>query len=248
MSCLAPIDDVSRSTLRRRASRGVKKIVKAVDDFNNYNQSHRSIHSPNSNAGITRSLTSSTTQNDELLLASNSETATSSTSIEANSFTSMPMECIPPLSDSDDSLNEENSDEPTNLSQSLSNWSVRFGISLVALSALLDILHPYFSDLPKDGRTLLKTKRVYDIRELGGGQYYHFGLLKSIKCQLAKFVDTLSLTSSTCLALQINVDGLPLFKISNFQLWPILGRLLNVKTSQPFVIGVFSGKKSHLLM
>ena len=90
---------------------------------------------------------------------------------------------------------------------------------------------------------LLKTKRVYDIQELGGGQYYHFGLLKSVKRQLAKFVDTLSLTSSTCLALQINVDGLPLFKSSSLQLWPILGRLLNVKTSQPFVIGIFSGKK-----
>ena len=60
MSCLAPIGDVSRSTLRRRASCGVKKIVKAVDDLNNYNQSHRPIISPNSNAGITRSLTSST--------------------------------------------------------------------------------------------------------------------------------------------------------------------------------------------
>ena len=198
MSCLASIGDVSRSTLRRRASRGVKKIVKAVDDLNNYNQSHRPIISPNSNADITRSLISSTTQNDELFLASNGETATSSTFIEANSFTSMPMECIPPLSDSDDSPNEENSDEPAYLSQSLSNWSVRFGVSLVALSALLHILQPYFSDLPKDGRTLLKNKRVYNIQELGGGQYYHFGLLKSIRCQLAKFVDTLSLTSSTC--------------------------------------------------
>jgi len=92
---------------------------------------------------------------------------------------------------------EKNFDEPFSLSDSLSNWSVRFGISLVALSALLCILRQYFPELPKNGRTLLKTERVYDVQELGGGQYYHFGLLKSIQHQLAKFVDTP--TSGTCL-------------------------------------------------
>ena len=72
---------------------------------------------------------------------------------------------------------KKNSDEPTSLSQSLSNWSVRFGISLAALSALLHILQPHFSDLSKDGRTLLKTKRVHDIKELGRGTELSFWTL-----------------------------------------------------------------------
>ena len=43
----------------------------------------------------------------------------------------------------------------------------------------------------------------------------------------------------------INIDGLPLFKSSLFQLWPILGtieEISNFKPVQPFVIGAYFGK------
>jgi len=41
--------------------------------------------------------------------------------------------------------------------------------------------------------------------------------------------------------LQINVDGLPLFKASNVQFWPILCRVIG-HASEPFVIGLYSGR------
>lgn len=43
--------------------------------------------------------------------------------------------------------------------------------------------------------------------------------------------------------LQINIDGLPLFKSCNLQLWPILGLFLNFPMKEPVVIGLFSGTK-----
>lgn len=43
------------------------------------------------------------------------------------------------------------------------------------------------------------------------------------------------------LQLQVNIDGLPLFKSSNHQFWPILGRVENIPSKAPFVIGIFSG-------
>ena len=55
------------------------------------------------------------------------------------------------------------------LSDNIANWAVRFGISMVALTALLSILNITHPNLPKDGRTLLKTKVHYDIQEKAGG-------------------------------------------------------------------------------
>ncbi|XP_065664679.1 uncharacterized protein LOC136086313 [Hydra vulgaris] len=47
--------------------------------------------------------------------------------------------------------------------------------------------------------------------------------------------------------MQVNIDGLPLFRSSNGQLWPILGLIEyhqnNIqKNKSPFIIGLFYGK------
>lgn len=46
----------------------------------------------------------------------------------------------------------------------------------------------------------------------------------------------------TKLKLQLNSDGLPLFKSTNDQFWPILGRIENLPDSRPFIIGLFYGE------
>lgn len=49
-------------------------------------------------------------------------------------------------------------------------------------------------------------------------------------------------------SLQINIDGLPLFKSKNDQFWPILGKVQNVCDETPFIISMFSrhSKPSNL--
>ena len=42
---------------------------------------------------------------------------------------------------------------------------------------------------------------------------------------------------------QVNIDGLPLFKSSNSQFWPILGMLDNPPIKEPFIIGLLYGSK-----
>lgn len=55
-------------------------------------------------------------------------------------------------------------------------------------------------------------------------------------------IDSIKQKIPANLKLQVNVDGLPLFKSSKVQLWPVLGHFVNL-TSAPFVIGIYCGDK-----
>lgn len=59
---------------------------------------------------------------------------------------------------------------------------------------------------------ILKTpkKKQYDILDLAGGQYHHFGLLNCVISRINKMV--MCLPDDFSFNLQINIDGLPLFK------------------------------------
>lgn len=146
-------------------------------------------------------------------------------------------------SDISDEIDVEVSD--SNLIKSLCHWATEFRIPHSALSALLGLLHVHHDFLPKDPRTLLNTTRTYNIAEKAGGQYFHFGFSSYIE----KFVTGLVRTSQDKYAgqndvtLQINIDGLPLFKSSNTQLWPVLGRVVTPVKSEPFIIGIFCGQR-----
>ena len=103
-------------------------------------------------------------------------------------------------------------------------------------------MQTFFPNLPNDARTLLKTARQYDIRTISDGLYHHFGIAKGV----ARYITTDILRQATdlnCIHIQINIDGLPLFKSSKAQFWPILGRVVKPLVSDPFIIGLFSGEK-----
>ena len=75
---------------------------------------------------------------------------------------------------------------------------------------------------------------------VSGGTYSHFGFNDAISSHLSKNNNPLPLT------IQVNIDGLPLYKSSNAQFWPILGLIEcfknQVQTNKdPFVIGIYFG-------
>lgn len=121
---------------------------------------------------------------------------------------------------------------------SLGDWAVRFGVSLVALSALLSILRIYFPFLPKDGRSLLKTKTDYKVEMLAGGSFHYFGIVNVVQRKFTRLLS--SFPEGYEFLLQLNFDGLPLFKSSSIQFWPILGKLPRL-SKKPFVIALFCG-------
>ena len=98
-------------------------------------------------------------------------------------------------------------------------------------------LRPYF-DLPKDAPTLVLTKTQYELKDIAGGQYYHFGIEEGIIGRLDRNKNLHALEK---LEIQFNIDGLPLFKSSSDTFWPILGSLNEDKPRTPFVIGLWVG-------
>lgn len=235
---------VSSSTLRRRTHVDVDKRLKQIrDDY--INLTDFQVTTERDLVDVNRELFEESPDNPTY-----SETATGLVFSEEEGGMEVDADihegfvigsCDRPIQTSDSEHSEDERPETFSLSDSISNWAIHFGISLVALTALLCILRICHPDLPKDARTLLKTKTKYTILERAGGQYHYFGILSSLRNTLSKYVHTLA--DGFSLKLQINIDGLPLFKSSSLQLWPILGLLLSVPMKEPVVIGLFCGPK-----
>ena len=134
------------------------------------------------------------------------------------------------------------------LATELAEWGTRHAVTMNSLSDLLDILRKRFSNLPKDPRTLFKTATKSEIdlrmRVISSGAYYHFGLANGVEQQLSN-KDYHVPHHIKFISIQINIDGVPLFKSSGGQFWPILGKIDAPFVSEPFVIGIFMALASQ---
>jgi len=143
-------------------------------------------------------------------------------------------------SDQSDSDGSESLPNDSDLAYDLSIWASQFNIPHNAVKDLLCKLRPAHPLLPKDPRTLLKTKTDYVVKNVGGSSYFHFGLQNVLLTELKSDVYS-NQANVTVMRIQMNIDGLPLFKSSNTQFWPILGRTTHPVVSKPFAIGIFLG-------
>ncbi|WAR04720.1 hypothetical protein MAR_020089 [Mya arenaria] len=120
------------------------------------------------------------------------------------------MALIDTSSDTDDEI------EGADLTGPLVSLVSKFNISHAALNARLSMLRTHHANLPKDARTLLKTATNTPYCLLQEG-FITILELKTI-------IDSLPISKDDVdeVSIQINIYGLPLFKSSNMQLWPIL--------------------------
>jgi hypothetical protein len=139
----------------------------------------------------------------------------------------------------DEVIRNDTDDLTVNLGVALADWAVQFNITLRALTALLCILRLFHPELPKTGTTLLHTKRNFKIARRAGGEYFYFGIVTALTQTLNTIFD--KLTSNSVLNLQLNIDGLPLFKSSGASFWPVLGLLQGFKLQSPVLISLFCG-------
>ncbi len=140
---------------------------------------------------------------------------------------------------SDSDLGDDSLPEKDDLAAQLREWILDCGIAQAHAQRLLGILRHHFTFLPKDIRTLLETRRSCNIQEVAGGFYHHFGIRENLRQRL---LSDPTLLPNDQLSLQINVDGLPLFKSTTTTFWPILGMLQQEQNPEPFVIGLWLGQ------
>lgn len=140
---------------------------------------------------------------------------------------------------------EEQSDlEPSDeiLETELAKWAIDFNIPHSAVSSLLKVLRVHHPSLPKDPRTLLSTPRMVTVSHIAGGIYHHVGIASCLQKLIeSRKIEEFHFELSDIIQMQINIDGLPLFKSSSLQMWPILGLLKEPIVTDPFVIGLFAG-------
>lgn len=129
-------------------------------------------------------------------------------------------------------------------------WAIKNNITHLALKELLKILHPYHSGLPLDPRTLLQTKSL-NIERLPFGEYIYLGIEENLRKHL-----TFDLNSIDTIKLDVNIDGLQVFKSRNTSFWPILVSCentigYNYNAICPFIVAIYYGSRkpeiSHFL-
>jgi hypothetical protein len=119
----------------------------------------------------------------------------------------------------------------------LRDWSLRNNITLSATSQLLKGLRTVHKELPKDARTLLNTPRKVGVTEMASGEYVFLGLTDMILKHARHEFDR----TKPSLALNFNVDGIPLFDNSQIEFWPILCSIQGLDDVAPFPVAVFCG-------
>ena len=109
------------------------------------------------------------------------------------------------------------------------------GCTRQCINYLLIILYESGHSVPKDDRTLLKTDQKATSTTLFNGEYTYFGVRNTIE----KIVTTNNYTNRKT-NLMINMDGLPLFKSSKLQLWPIF---IKFSFFKPVPVALYCGYK-----
>ena len=122
----------------------------------------------------------------------------------------------------------------------LAAYAIKWKIGRDACNELFALLRSHgVQGLPVDCRCAKKSMRkVADVCSMQGGLYYHFG----VKEEVTRNVKMLALNGGE-LQLQFNIDGLPLYRSSPVDLWPILCRvIIGDSYSKVFPVAIFCGK------
>lgn len=108
----------------------------------------------------------------------------------------------------------------------------------IALKDLFQIINTNIPNLlPRDPRTFLQTSKIKMwFKKVGTGEYWHQELRYCIQSAFA------DLNSDKTVSININIDGLPIYKSSKLEFWPIIFNVHEQPNLEPMIIGIYHGK------
>ena len=130
-------------------------------------------------------------------------------------------------------LESQSQEEQTSLREDVAAWVVETKSTRSSVNQMLAILRKHGHDLPKDYRTLMQTPSSVESKKMCNGDYIYYGLESGIR----KYLEQCP-TFTGAVKLDINIDGVPLFKSSQTQFWPIMAKIDN---SEPFIVSLYCG-------
>jgi hypothetical protein len=214
-----------------------KSVYRDLDTFNNVTESTTSPDKSETicNVSTTESVGSASEASlSNELGDSNRENDDSSDSSIINSSIENLHEC------SSDGTEAPLSQTITPIKETLKVWAIENQVSHLTINSLLKALSIHFPDkLPKDARTLLHTQHNLTIDSWGGQNkcFCYFGLKEA----LCKILDNFETKISKDILFDLHVDGLPLFKSSSVNFWPILCGISYTRC-EPSIVAVFCGE------
>lgn len=191
------------------------------------------------NAGISHTFSSNDCDDLSDVISNRNESSENLFDFENSDFDFVNLKCTDVCGKQEMGNNSSKFEESSNnsLRNSLRKWTIsNVNVPHAAINSLLHILVPLHPELPLDVRTLLKTPSKINVKMMETGEFVYMGLQSAIEQHLTHLNFFNSIVNLT-----FNVDGLPLFKSSNTQLWPILGLIQNSNDKTPFPIGIFYG-------
>lgn len=136
-------------------------------------------------------------------------------------------------------LESDSEEEGSSLRDDLAAWAIGNQVPITTCSKLLKILHRHNIDVPTDARTLAGTPRWGEVAigHKSGGSYTYLGIAKQLPMVLrGAIIDKI--------IIDINIDGLPIFKSKNFSVWPVQVAIVNDENEyKPFMVAIFGGNK-----
>lgn len=124
-----------------------------------------------------------------------------------------------------------------NIKTDLADWVIENSITTSSTYSLLEILRKHGLNLPKTKAGLIKRKtETVHVIKIGKGEYFHVGIENNLVHLNNDFLNNVE-----SIEIDVNIDGVPLFKSSSKCLWPVLGAFVNQPSAPCFVIGVYCG-------
>uniref|UniRef100_A0A182W7W4 Transposase domain-containing protein n=1 Tax=Anopheles minimus TaxID=112268 RepID=A0A182W7W4_9DIPT len=123
--------------------------------------------------------------------------------------------------------------------EALRYWAILGNLPRSSIKMLLAILRNHFNiDVPKDARTFLKTPtRVgLEVQSISGGDFWYQGIETVLQNRFRNVIP-----EDDLFTIQVSIDGLPLFRSSARQVWPILIKVEELREAPVMLVGLFSG-------
>lgn len=155
---------------------------------------------------------------------------------ETNCELQTPADIDEDMDQCDESLVFEENDKcgVLNLNDKLKDWFIKYKPPRKCVEELARILREEKLDVKMFYKFACPIKP--QIESICGGSMLHIGIAHQFK----KFDKVINLPENV--NIDVNVDGLPLYRSSKAQLWPILIRANNITSEPVFAVSVFLGR------